>query len=112
MYKLPMILRGLLLGFIILPVASLQAKDWYLSPDGSATVSASCWEVETPCKNIHTVVNSALFEVGDKILLQTGTYDLNASAGTWGGPLNKAFEIYGGYNADYTDRVVDARKTI
>lgn len=103
-------LSRLLLMCVCLSAANLYAADWYLAANGND--ASDCSDKETPCKNIHPLVQRAEFASGDKILLKTGTYDLLGSTNGWGGPLDKAFEVYGGYNADYTERVVDASKTI
>lgn len=109
MLKSSVLVRLLSVACFSLAMANVQAADWYLASDGLDT--NDCSVTETPCKSIHTLVKRPAFTSGDKILLKTGTYDLLATTGNWG-ILDKAFELYGGYNADYTDRVSDASKTV
>src|SRR5690554_315274 len=109
MHKIARLLRPVLLGWIILPIASVQAADWYLAPSGNDT--NNCTVKETPCFSIQGVVEKAAFAAGDLLLLQTGSYDLKDKIAGWGDIATKTFEVYGGYNADYTARSSDPSKT-
>ncbi len=101
MLKIKNMTQALFASALLLSSAALLAQDWYLSPTG--VDSGDCRNKEQPCKNIHPVVQKVDFVAGDRILLQKGTYDLQATTGGYGGPLDKAFEVYGGYNNKYDE---------
>lgn len=109
MLKLTSLIRPVLLGGIILPLANVQAADWYLAPSGND--ANNCIVKETPCFSVQGVVAKPAFLDGDVLLLQTGSYDLKDKIAGWGDIATKTFEVYGGYNATYTERTIDPSKT-
>src|SRR5690554_6660473 len=104
-------MKQLTLSLLLALPSFAFAQDWYLAPNGND--ENNCLEMETPCENIPAVVTKSGFVAGDKLLLQSGTYDLAGQTDIDGTSIGNAlFEVYGGYNADYSKRAKLANKTI
>lgn len=94
---------------VMLSSLPLQAAIWYVAPGGND--AEDCTDKSTPCSTLTGVMGKGAFAAGDSIYLKQGTYD-NQGGAECQIYIPKAVEIYGGYNADYTERTVDASKTI